>query len=100
MIHAMVVTPAVISVAFAVTTAPLPVNGYLARTNASTAAVTVAVISLHALIRHQYHRKISTAPHPAPRPSTISHPSQIEPTSLATNPPPHTPTTLNTFPPP
>src|SRR5437016_6363743 len=48
------------------------------KTNISTAAVTVAVISLQTLIRHQYQRKISTAPVPAPIPNIICHPSEID----------------------
>jgi len=69
---------AVNSVVLAVTTAALPENFMLAITNVSTAAPMVATISLHALIRHQYQRRIRTAPVPAPMPRTIVQPVEIE----------------------
>jgi hypothetical protein len=33
----------------------------------------MAEISLHALMRHQYHRRMKTSPVPAPRASSSSH---------------------------
>ncbi len=74
-IHATVVMPAVMSVLLAKTTASLPENRTRDKPIATRAATIMAEISLHALMRHQYQRRMQTAPVPAPRPSTSSQPA-------------------------
>src|SRR5207247_7082860 len=81
----------------AVTTALLPENFMLARTKVRTAAPIVATISLQALMRHQYQRRMSTAPVPAPMPRTIVHPVEIETSWLETHPLARTSTTVKSL---
>src|SRR5450755_1384739 len=79
------VTTVVASAPLAKTSELLPLNGcqrlstrLMARDDA------MAEISLQALIRHQYQRRMYTAPVPAPTWSTISQPEAIEPSCTDT----------------
>src|ERR1019366_2097391 len=84
--HTMLVTTVVRSAPLAKTSEPLPLNGcqrLSTRLMASDDAI--AEISLHALMRHQYQRRMYTAPVPAPTCSTISQPEAIEPSCTDTH---------------
>src|ERR1051326_20499 len=77
-IHAKLVHPAVMSAVLANTTAVLPENETRFRRSVTAAATVMATISLQAFTRHQYQRRIYTAPVPMPRFNTICHPWLIE----------------------
>src|ERR1017187_8443444 len=82
----MLVTTVVASAPLAKTSELLPLNGcqrlstkLIARDDA------MAEISLHALMRHQYQRRMYTAPVPAPTCNTISQPEAIDPSCTDTH---------------
>src|SRR5207245_8904297 len=76
--HAMVVMPPVIRVRLAYTKASLPVNDTPFSPIVTAAAAIIAEISLHALMRDQYQRRMYTEPVPNPTPSTNSHPEPMD----------------------
>src|SRR5208337_4889018 len=82
----MVVTIVVANAPFANTSELLPANGcqrFSATVTSSEQAI--AEISLQALMRHQYQRRMYTAPVPAPICSTTCHPEAMEPSSTDTH---------------
>src|SRR5262249_2722875 len=83
--HATVVTAGVMAALLANLTASVPGKGFVRR-NASEVinATTMAVISLHALIRHQYQRSRYTAPVPALSSRTHCQPACMEASCAAT----------------
>src|SRR5664279_962745 len=82
----MEVTTVVASAPLANTSELLPLNGcHRLSTRLMASDDAMAEISLHALIRHQYHRKMYTAPVPAPTCNTISQPEAIEPSCTDTH---------------
>src|SRR5579863_5442847 len=84
--HASVVTTTVAMVVFANTTNSAPLNGCRKwKYTAHASATSIAEISLHALIRHQYHRNKYTPPVPAPASSTNVHPARIVASSTDTS---------------
>src|SRR5690348_15983360 len=95
--HATVVQDAVISADLANVTGPSP-GSLRCSERVTTAATLIATISLHALIRHQYQRRIYTAPVPIPRLSTICQPWPTEVSCPATQPLINTSTMVKTLP--
>src|SRR5450755_1610845 len=79
------VTMVVANAPFANTSELLPVNGCQRfRMTVMSREQAMAEISLQALIRHQYQRRMYTAPVPAPICSTTCHPEAIEPSCTDT----------------
>src|ERR1019366_4841076 len=82
----MVVTIVVVNALFAKTSELLPVNGCQRfRMTVTSNEQAMAEISLQALIRHQYQRRMYTAPVPAPICSTTCHPDAMEPSCTDTH---------------
>src|SRR4051812_25666658 len=90
--HTTVVTAVVVRALLAKSTESLPVNAGCPVSESQkwtaievTSAATIAEISLHALIRHQYQRRMYTRPVPAPASSTNCHPDLIDASCAAMN---------------
>src|SRR5664279_5064572 len=82
----MVVTMVVANAPLANTSELLPVKSCQRfRITVTSSEHAIAEISLQALIRHQYQRRIYTAPVPAPICSTTCHPEAIEPSCTDTH---------------
>src|SRR5271169_2246104 len=82
----MVVTNVVTIAPLAKTTELLPLKGcQRLSTRLIASEHAIAEISLQALMRHQYQRRMYTAPVPAPTCNTISHPDAIEPSCTDTH---------------
>ena len=82
----MVVTMVVANAPFANTSELLPVNGCQRfRMTVMSREQAMAEISLQALMRHQYQRRMYTAPVPAPICSTTCHPDAMEPSRTDTH---------------
>src|SRR5580704_709439 len=95
--HTIVVNSVVVRTFFANSTVSEPVkivgrptnalaNACQCRASVNTSAVSIAEISLHALMRHQYQRSIYTLPVPAPTCSTTCQPDRIEASCAETYP--------------